>query len=73
MITEQPNIDWGVSLHTARRSFATNTYKAGVPSLAIMAITGYRTENEFLHYIKVTKEEHAMLSSEHPFFTIRIA
>lgn len=62
-----------VSSHTARRSFATNAYKAGVPSLAIMAITGHRTEKVFLHYIKVTKEEHAMLSSEHPFFAIRTA
>ena len=63
-----------VSSHTARRSFATNTYKAGVPSLAIMAITtGHRTEKVFLHYIKVTNEEHAMFSSEHPFFATRTA
>jgi integrase len=62
-----------VSSHTARRSFATNAYKVGVPSLAIMAITGHRTEKVFLHYIKVTKEEHAMLSSEHPFFATRTA
>ena len=57
-----------VSSHTARRSFATNAYKAGLPTLAIMAITGHTTEKVFLKYIKVTKEEHAFLSSEHPFF-----
>lgn len=57
-----------VSSHTARRSFATNAYKAGVPTLAIMAITGHRTEKVFLKYVKVTKQEHALLSSVHPFF-----
>ena len=57
-----------VSSHTARRSFATNAYKSGMPTLAIMAITGHRTEKVFLHYIKVTKEEHARLSSLHSFF-----
>jgi len=48
-----------VTTHTARRSFATNMYKAGVPSITIMAITGHRTESVFLKYIKVTLEEHA--------------
>ncbi len=62
-----------VSSHTARRSFATNAYKAGVPTLAIMAITGHRTEKVFLKYIKVTKEEHASLASQHDFFKGRVA
>lgn len=62
-----------VSSHTARRSFATNAYKAGVPSLAIMAITGHKTEKVFLKYIKVTKEEHAKLSSNHLFFKSKSA
>lgn len=57
-----------VSSHTARRSFATNAYKAGLPTLAIMAITGHRTEKVFLKYVKVTKEEHANLVSQHGFF-----
>jgi site-specific recombinase XerD len=57
-----------VSSHTARRSFATNAYKAGVPTLSIMSITGHRTEKIFLKYVKVTKQEHALLSSVHPFF-----
>ncbi len=47
-----------VSTHTARRSFATNAYKMGVPSITIMAITGHKTETSFLKYIKVTPEEH---------------
>ncbi|MBN2894039.1 MAG: site-specific integrase [Bacteroidales bacterium] len=48
-----------ISTHTARRSFATNLYKADFPSISIMAITGHRTESAFLKYIKVTPEEHA--------------
>lgn len=43
-----------VSTHTARRSFATNYYKAGVPAQFIMKITGHRTESSFLKYIKMT-------------------
>src|SRR6218665_417455 len=62
-----------VSSHTARQSFSTNAYKAGVPTLAIMAITGHRTEKVFLKYVKVTKEEHANLVSQHGFFKGRVA
>lgn len=62
-----------VSSHTARRSFATNAYKAGVPTLAIMAITGHRTEKVFLKYIRVSKEEHAKLTSGHEFFRGNVA
>jgi len=48
-----------VTSHTGRRSFATNNYLMGVPTLTIMAITGHRTEASFLKYIKVTPKEHA--------------
>lgn len=48
-----------IGTHTARRSFATNQYNAGIPSLAIMQITGHKTESQFLKYIKVTPKEHA--------------
>lgn len=58
-----------VSSHTARRSFATNAYLAGVPTLAIMSITGHRSEMSFLKYVKVTKEEQAKLIMKHAFFT----
>ncbi len=50
-----------ISTHTARRSFATNMYNMGIPSITIMAITGHRTERSFLRYIKVTPEQHAIL------------
>jgi integrase len=49
-----------ISTHTARRSFATNMYLIGVPSINIMGITGHRTEKAFLKYIKVTPKEHAV-------------
>jgi len=48
-----------VTTHTARRSFATNHYNAGVPTYTIMQITGHKTEAAFLTYIKVTPKEHA--------------
>ncbi|MBN2215017.1 MAG: site-specific integrase [Bacteroidales bacterium] len=54
-----------LSTHTARRSFATNMYKAGVPTITIMAITGHRTEKAFLSYIKVTPDEHAKILMKH--------
>ena len=50
-----------VTTHTARRSFATNEFKAGTPSLTIMAITGHKTEKSFMKYIKVTPMEHAQI------------
>ncbi len=49
-----------ISTHTARRTFATMQYNAGVPSITIMAITGHKTEKDFLKYIKVTPDEHAV-------------
>jgi integrase len=54
-----------VSSHTARRSFATNLYKSGFPSLSIMKITGHKTEQAFMKYIKVTPDEHAQLLRLH--------
>ena len=54
-----------ITSHTARRSFATNEYLAGTPSLTIMAITGHKTEKAFLRYIKLTPNEHAKLLKQH--------
>jgi integrase len=54
-----------VSSHCARRSFATNLYKSGFPTISIMAITGHTTERSFLKYIKVTPDEHALKLQEH--------
>jgi integrase len=48
-----------ISSHTARRSFATNYYLAGFPTLDLMKITGHKSERSFLKYIKVSKEDTA--------------
>ena len=50
-----------VTSHTGRRSFATNMYKRGLPSIMIMSITGHKTESAFLKYIKVRQDEHAQM------------
>lgn len=57
-----------VTVHTARRSFATNAYLAGVPSISISKITGHRSEKSFLKYIKISQEQNADLIAAHPFF-----
>jgi len=44
-----------ITSHTARRSFATNLYLDGYPTLEIMKITGHKTERAFQKYIKVSK------------------
>jgi len=54
-----------ISSHTARRSFATNLYKSGFPTIGIMKMTGHRTEKAFLKYIKVTDDEHAEMLARH--------
>ena len=48
-----------ISSHAARRSFCTNAYKDGIPTIAIMAISGHKTEKAFLKYIKADGEDHA--------------
>lgn len=57
-----------ISTHTARRSFATNTFLAGMPAISIMKFTGHKTESSFMKYIKVSQERNAELLSSHPFF-----
>lgn len=57
-----------VCTHTARRSFATNAYKAGVPVISIMKITGHTKESVFMKYIKISEEENAELLKKHSFF-----
>lgn len=47
--------------HTARRAFATNMYLKDIQSISIMAITGHKTEANFLKYIKVSASEHAAI------------
>ncbi|SCW88427.1 site-specific integrase [Mucilaginibacter sp. NFR10] len=53
-----------VSTHTARRAFASNMFKMGVPTIVIMEVTGHTTEKAFLNYIKVTPKEKAEVMRE---------
>ncbi len=57
-----------VTVHTSRRSFASNAFLAGMNTLHIMAITGHKTESEFMKYIRVSKEDRAKKAAEHQFF-----
>ncbi len=47
-----------VSSHICRRSFASNLY-GKLNNMTIMAITGHKTEAQFLKYIKITPTENA--------------
>jgi len=57
-----------ISSHTARRSGATNMFLAGVPSLAIMKITGHKTESVFMKYICIDEEVNANILMQHDYF-----
>ena len=57
-----------VTSHTARRSFATNAYLSGIPTISIMRITGHKTESSFMKYIKISDKENAIHLKEHKFF-----
>jgi integrase len=58
-----------VGSHTARRSFATNAYLSGVPTISIMKMTGHKTESSFMKYIKISLTENAKFLQNHSFFT----
>lgn len=48
-----------IASHTGRRSFATNLFRRGIPTLQLMKITGHKTEKAFLQYIRVSKTDNA--------------
>lgn len=54
-----------ISSHTCRRSFASNYYLEGFPTIDLMKITGHTTERSFMKYIKVTKLTAAKNLSKH--------
>lgn len=54
-----------ITSHTARRSFATNYYLQGFPTIDLMKMTGHRTERAFLRYIRVSKLDSAIRLSVH--------
>ncbi len=57
-----------VGMHTARRSFATNAYLAGMDNVIIMRVTGHKKEKNLLGYICVTDEQHVDGMLDHPFY-----
>ena len=54
-----------ITTHTGRRSFATNLYLSGFPTLNIMKLTGHRTESSFMAYIKITNDSNAKALAAH--------
>ena len=54
-----------IKSHTARRSFATNLFLKGAPTISIMKLTGHTTESNFMKYIKVTRQENAELMRQY--------
>jgi integrase len=48
-----------LTVHTARKSYATNLFLRGNEPIDIMKITGHKTEKEFMRYIKMTKKSAA--------------
>jgi integrase len=65
LITQTKKKYEALTVHTARRSFATNLYLAGVSSLTIMALTGHRSERVFLSYLKASPLENANIVQKH--------
>lgn len=57
-----------IKTHTARRSFATNMYRAGASLSSIMAITGHASEKQLQTYLKLTEAEKAMEARKEKYF-----
>lgn len=62
-----------VTTHTARRSFATNFYRDGkTPIRTIRAITGHRTDAQFLRYVVLDNKAHADVLATSPLFQMPV-
>jgi hypothetical protein len=57
-----------ITTHCARRTGCSLMYLAGIPIIDIMKISGHRTPNEFLKYIRIGKEETAVSLASHEYF-----
>lgn len=53
-----------VTSHTARRSFATNAYAAGIPLASIMCITGHSREEHLRKYLHLKTEVMAVQAAK---------
>jgi hypothetical protein len=54
----KPKYEW-ITSQTARRSFCTNEFLAGIPVELIMKISGHKRTKDFYKYIRITPEEAA--------------
>lgn len=52
-----------IMTHTARRTFATNAYKRKISLSSIMVITGHSSEAMLRKYLKLDKEERAIIAA----------
>lgn len=59
-----------IKTHTARRSFCTNKYKAGMGVFDIMLFSGHSTEKEFYKYIRIKDEERAAHLAKSGYFNL---
>lgn len=57
-----------LTTHTARRTGATLLFKAGYNATSIMQITGHTSEAALMRYLKLSKEEHALLMAKGSYF-----
>lgn len=57
-----------ITNHTARRSFCTNAYKAGMPTYDIMSISGHTSEKTFYRYIQISRLDALRKTAKHKFF-----
>lgn len=58
-----------ICTHTARRTGCSLMYLSGIPIIDIMKISGHRSPNEFLKYIRIGKEETAVSLASHSYFS----
>ncbi|HAF37011.1 tyrosine-type recombinase/integrase [Chryseobacterium gleum] len=61
------------SSHTARRTFATNGYLAGISPFDLMKITGHKSLNSFFRYMRCDNIAVALKISTHQFFKIDLS
>lgn len=58
-----------VTVHTARRTFATELYRQEAKLRDIMAATGHTTEAALYRYLRLGADEKAVTLAAHPFFS----
>lgn len=57
-----------ISSHTARRNLICNLYIAGVPVETIKKISGHRSHDAFMAYIRLTPQDHLKVAFKSEFF-----